>query len=316
MNNLENNNIPKLGKITKIHDLRSIWKNEPRNFSKWLAEEENLKLLGDTINVDITLNELEGKVGNFSVDMVATESGTSRKIIIENQLEETNHSHLGQIITYASGKDAKIVIWLVKKAREEHRKAIEWLNQQTNDIGFFLVEIELWQIDNSSIAPHFNVVEKPNDWAKDVKEYEGWSESQKDQYEFWLAFSNYAYKDPHFDKEFSKRKPQPQCWYTLGVIGRPYSINVGYAKTKNTIWVDLYIPGDKQFFYNIEKNKKEFEREFGCSLDWREAGKDCRIIVRRKADIKARNENNRREIFDWFKEMAIRMKKVTWEFEK
>ena len=169
----------KLGKMMKITDLRSVWKNEPRNFSKWLAEEENLNMLGKEIGVDMALEQLESKVGEFSVDLLAIETGTSRKIIIENQLEDTNHDHLGKIITYASGKDAEIIIWVVKRAREEHRKAIEWLNDKTStNIAFFLVEIELWQIDNSAMAPHFNVVERPNDWAKAIKVSEGLTETK------------------------------------------------------------------------------------------------------------------------------------------
>lgn len=168
-----------LGKMKKIKDLRSVWKNEPKNFSKWLSEEENLNLLGNEIGVDITLDQLESRVGDFSVDILATEVDTNKKIIIENQLEDTNHDHLGKIITYASGKNAEIIIWIVKRAREEHRKAIEWLNDNIDaKISFFLVEIELWQIDNSPLAPHFNVIERPNDWAKNVKNLESLSETK------------------------------------------------------------------------------------------------------------------------------------------
>lgn len=127
-----------LGKMKKIKDLRSVWKNEPKNFSKWLSEEENLNLLGNEIGVDITLDQLESRVGDFSVDILATEVDTNKKIIIENQLEDTNHDHLGKIITYASGKNAEIIIWIVKRAREEHRKAIEWLNDNIDaKISFF-----------------------------------------------------------------------------------------------------------------------------------------------------------------------------------
>lgn len=159
----------KLGKIKRITDIRS-WHHEEKDFSKWLAQDENLKQLSDAIGIDIVLEERESSVGNFSVDLYALEEGTERRIIIENQLEDTNHDHLGKLITYASGKGAEVIIWVVKRARDEHRQAIEWLNQNTGvNIGFFLVEIELWQIDDSAIAPKFNVVERPNDWAKQMK---------------------------------------------------------------------------------------------------------------------------------------------------
>ncbi len=132
-----------LGCMKKINDLRTVWPHEAYDFSKWLAQEENLSKLSDDIGIDIVLEELESSVGNFNVDLYAKEEGTGRKIIIENQLEDTNHDHLGKIITYASGKGAEVVIWIVKHAREEHRQAIEWLNQHTDEnIGFFLVEIQ------------------------------------------------------------------------------------------------------------------------------------------------------------------------------
>ena len=117
-----------LGKMKRIHDLRTVWPHEANDFTKWLAEDANLEELGNAVGIDIDLEERESSVGSFSVDLYATESGSGRKIIIENQLEDTNHDHLGKLITYASGKGAEVVIWIVKRARDEHRQAIEWLN--------------------------------------------------------------------------------------------------------------------------------------------------------------------------------------------
>lgn len=108
-----------LGKIEAV-ELRKIWPHEALDFTKWLAEDENLQLLGDTIGTELELIEVESSVGSFNVDIFASEVGTSRKVIIENQLEDTNHDHLGKIITYASGKDAEIIVWIVARARDEH----------------------------------------------------------------------------------------------------------------------------------------------------------------------------------------------------
>lgn len=154
----------KLGKLEKVN-LRDIWANEEYDFSVWLSKEENLKELSNTVGIDIILEERESAVGKYSVDIYGKEDGTDRKVVIENQLEDSNHDHLGKIITYASGKDAKTIIWIVKRARDEHRQAIEWLNAHTDEeVGFFLLEIELWKIGDSAPAPKFNVVSKPNDW--------------------------------------------------------------------------------------------------------------------------------------------------------
>ena len=121
-----------LGKMKRVNDLRSVWPHEANDFTKWLAQEANLAELGNNIGIDIDLEERESSVGSFSVDLYAVERGTGRKIIIENQLEETNHDHLGKLITYASGKGAEVIVWIVKRARDEHRQAIEWLNQHTD----------------------------------------------------------------------------------------------------------------------------------------------------------------------------------------
>ena len=123
----------KLGKLEQITDLRSVWKHEAKDFTPWLAKEENLEILSEAVGIDIVVEEQESNVGDFSVDLFATEEGTGRRIIIENQLEETNHDHLGKIIAYASGKEAEVIIWIVRKARDEHKQAIEWLNQHTDD---------------------------------------------------------------------------------------------------------------------------------------------------------------------------------------
>src|SRR3989344_5193756 len=146
-----------LAKLKKI-DLREAWKREAGDFTKWLAEEPNLRLLSDEIGFDIKLIQAEAAVGDFNVDILAEEENTGKKIIIENQLEVTDHDHLGKIITYASGYDASVIVWIVKGVREEHRQAVDWLNEHTDEnIEFFLLQIELWQIGDSPFAPKFGI---------------------------------------------------------------------------------------------------------------------------------------------------------------
>ena len=155
-------------------ELRDVWPHEALDFTKWLSEEPNLAMLSSAVGIELELIETESSVGSFNVDIYAQEVGTGRRAIIENQLEDTNHDHLGKVITYAAGKGAEIIVWVVACARDEHRQAIEWLNQHTdNNFGFFLVEIELWSIGNSLPAPRFSVVEQPNEWTKTIKLSEG-----------------------------------------------------------------------------------------------------------------------------------------------
>ena len=131
-----------LGVMKKIDDLRSVWSHEALEFTPWLAKPENIKMLSETIGLDIEVEETESSVDTFSADIVGIDTNTGRKVIIENQLEDSNHTHLGQIITYAAGKNASTIIWIVKHARDAHRAAIEWLNNHSDeDINFFLIEI-------------------------------------------------------------------------------------------------------------------------------------------------------------------------------
>jgi len=303
-----------LDKIRKIEDLREIWKHEAKDFSKWLAEEENLRELSESINIDIVLEERESSVGEFSVDLLASEEGTGRKIIIENQLESTNHDHLGKIITYAAGKSADVVIWIVKKARDEHRQAIEWLNQHTDEkIGFFLIEIELWKIGNSLPAPRFNVVEKPNDWAKTLKVVAGLSDTKKLQYEFWQAFSEYAFDKDDFSKAFNRRKVQPQHWYSLSAGNSEYHIALTVNTQKSKIGVEIYINDNKEIFYKFFEKKEKIEEFIGVKLEWIEAKKACRILAVHEGDIK-RDSQSWNNFFEWYCETSVKFKEMIKRF--
>lgn len=159
---LRNNVMANVYRLKEISELRAVWPNEARDFTPWLAESDNIALLSEAVGINILIDEIESSVGRYNVDIYASEADTDRKIIIENQLENSNHDHLGKLITYASGKSADVIIWVVKHARDENKKAIQWLNTHTDgNIAFFLCEIKLFQV-NSSFAVRFNVIEKPD----------------------------------------------------------------------------------------------------------------------------------------------------------
>ena len=158
-----------LGRLEKIKNIRDIWDTEDRDFTPWLAEENNIALLGDAIGLSLEVEAQEKAVGPFRADILCKDTADDSWVLIENQLERTDHKHLGQLMTYASGLKAVTIVWLATKFTEEHRSSLDWLNQITDDsFNFFGLEIELWKIDDSLIAPKFNVVSKPNDWSRSV----------------------------------------------------------------------------------------------------------------------------------------------------
>lgn len=292
-----------IGKLERV-ELRDLWKHEEYDFSKWLAEKENLAMLSDAIGVDINLIERESHVGGFSADLYAEENGTENKIIIENQLEDTNHDHLGKIITYASGKGAKYVIWIVKRVRPEHRQAISWLNEHTDDgVNFFLLEIELWRIGNSLPAPKFNVVVLPNDWLREERRSTSEvTERGKMLTSYWEAFNDYAGKHPDFVRQFKLRSSHPHHYYDLsiGIGGVIISMNV--QPSRGTIDCGLYISDNKMYFERLKSHSEEFLEILGEEAEWREANKACRIMITKSFD--SSDQGNWEKAFDWYLKMA------------
>lgn len=300
-----------LGQLKEIKDLRKVWPHEALDFTPWLAEEDNLALLADAVGLEITVDETESKVGDFNVDIYAKETGTERKIIIENQLEDTNHDHLGKLITYASGKDADIVIWIVKRAREEHRAAIEWLNEHTDEnISFFLVEIKLYKIGDSEPAVKFEIIEKPNNWTKEVKKQSLNAPRHQFRLEYWTAFNDYAFTQTTFAKHFNRRKPSTDHWMTLSLGSSAYHIDILTLKNRNAISVELYISDDKSIYHQLFKYKDDIEVELGFALDWRELPdkKASRIIIEKP--VKLDNHDEWDQQFAWLVDVCIKFKKV------
>lgn len=298
-----------LGTLKEITDLRKVWPHEALNFTPWVAE--NIELLGDAVGLDITVEETESSVGDFNVDIYASETGTDRKIIIENQLEDTDHDHLGKLITYASGKSADVVIWIVKHAREEHKAAVEWLNNHTDDkIGFFLCEIKLFQIGDSQIAPSFSVVEKPNDWAKEIKKTTAANPTQQQRLEYWQAFNDYAFNDKNFSKAFNMRKPTTDHWMDFSIGSSACHIGVTQIQKRSAIGVELYINDDKELFKSLFAHKTEIESDMGMALDWRELPerKASRILVEKNVQLS--NHEEWQEQFVYIMDVLLKMKKA------
>ena len=305
----------KLDILQEVDDLRTIWPHEALDFTPWLADEKNIGLLSDAIGIDITVDETESNVGDFHVDIVATETGTDRKIIIENQLEDTNHDHLGKLITYASGKEASIIVWVVKRAREEHKAAIEWLNNHTDDkVGFFLCEIKLYKIGASCPAVKFNVVEQPNDWTKAIKQSAITNETEKLRFDYWQVFYDYITNDKAFMKLLNPQKPRTDHWFNLYLGTSLCHLSVNQIQKRDELNIEIYIDNSKEFFAKLETNKDTIESIVGEKLDWRELPnrKASRIILAREADFT--DQSKWQEQFDWIVDKAKRLQKAVKQF--
>ena len=287
-----------LGKLEKIKDLRSVWKHEANDFTKWLSKEENLNTLSEEIGINIELISTEAKTGSFSTDILAVEANTDNKIIIENQLEATNHDHLGKIITYASGHDAKTIIWIVKEAREEHRQAIDWLNEHTDEeINIFLCKIELWRIGDSAIAPKFQIISSPNNWTKTIKRSlnNEMSSTKMLLYNYWTKLSEEIDKNY---PNFNSRKPRSSNFYDIALGSSLAHISL-VINTKSEVKCQIWIKDSKPLFNFLYDSKDKIEEELGYELEWARLDdyKSSFIAIINNSDI--RDESNWDNLIKW-----------------
>lgn len=299
-----------LSKLEQV-DIREIWKNEAKDFTTWLAKEENLAILSEEIGIDLMLIKTEATVGAFSADILAEEEGTGHKVIIENQLEQTNHDHLGKIITYASGFDASILIWIAKEIREEHRQAIDWLNEKANSSLFiFAIKMEVWKIGNSEPAPKFQIICSPNSWAKAVKQSsaDDLTDTNIQQLNYWTQFTDFLEKN---SKLLQPRKPKAQHWYDLSIGNSQLHIALIVSFQSNFIRTDLYIPKNKELFAKLYEHKDEIEKELGVDLIWEELpdAKASRIKYQMN-NVDVKDKAKYVEYFKWYIDLSEKYAKV------
>src|SRR5271165_6274216 len=267
-----------LGRLVSV-PLREVWAHEAKDFTPWLAETENLALLADTLQLgELQLQGTEVAVGNFSIDILARDI-ESRMVVIENQFGPTDHTHLGQIMTYLAGQDGRAtVIWIAESIREEHRAAIDWLNASTiEDFNFFAVEVEALRIGNSTPAPWFNVVAKPNNWSRGV-----------------VRATRSADGGPLDDRA----KAYVAYWS-------------GFRDGKLSVEIYISHRAAKRAFDLLEAERDPIEAEFGAKLDWQRLNdkQGCRIAIYR-TDLDPRDESQRAVQYEWFLDQMQRFSGV------
>jgi hypothetical protein len=270
-----NESVPKppLGRLEQVEDLRQCWSDEARDFTPWLAQADNITLLGKAIGLELGVEGAEQNVGLFRADILCKDMLTDHFVLIENQLERTDHGHLGQLLTYAAGLDAVTIVWIAQRFTDEHRAALDWLNVITNTtINFFGLEIELWQIGNSPVAPKFNVVSKPNDWTQTVRggsDRVAVTSAQRLHLEFWTQFQQYMLDRK---SDVSVRKPLPESW-SIFSVGRTHSwLTAQNDLERGSSLVELTLRGEDAASCSHllrTQYREQIEGQLG-SLDWRE----------------------------------------------
>ena len=265
---------PPLGRLERVDNLREAWATEDQDFTPWLARPENLAILAETLRLELETEAQEKKVGLFRADILCKEVGSDAWVLIENQLERTDHTHLGQLMTYAAGLDAVTVIWIAASFTDEHRAALDWLNGITDKrFRFFGLEVELWRIGESPPAPKFNIVSKPNDWSRSITRAAAdveLSETRIQQKEYWGAL--FKVLNDEKGPVSGNREPKPHFWVGFSVGRKGFSLGAGMVRKKNYIKTELYISGNgaKAFFDLLKRQKDEIEKELGYPPEWGE----------------------------------------------
>ena len=305
-----------LGKLENV-GIRKVWKQETE-FSDWLVDEPHLAELGEAIGMDLVEGKRETGVGEFSADIVANVDGSERTVIIENQYGKTDHDHLGKLITYVSGTNATVVVWIVEEARDEHRSAIQWLNENSNDgIGFFLVQIQLFRIGNSEPAPQFTVLERPNDWTKDRRGNgtRAPTKTQCGQQRFFSEFMDYAMERKDYAAVFRRVQVRLQHWLNLPLGSGRYHMSLR-AIVGGQVSVEVYIPADKAQYRIFETHKTEIEKGIGMPLEWMPlpTKRASRIVIEKTCNWLA--DGDRHAIFKWLADTALAFRTVFPKYSK
>lgn len=278
---------PPLGRLERV-DLRNIWASEATDFTPWLARPENLAVLAEALGIDLELEAQEKAVGPFRADLLCKDIGTGAWVLVENQLERTDHVHLGQLMTYASGLEAVTIVWIAARFTEEHRATLDWLNKITDEsFRFFGLEVELWRIGDSPAAPKFNIVSKPNDWSRSVAqaaraiEETDLSETRVLQRDYWAALGKTL--DAAKGAVLGNRKARPQSWMSYPIGRSGFSLSAVMLRPRKQIRAELYISGDnaKAFIALLMAQREAIEQDLGYPLEWEElpTRRDSRVSV-------------------------------------
>jgi Domain of unknown function (DUF4268) len=281
-----------LGRLIRITDLRKTWPDEARDFTPWLARPENLAVLSEHLGLGpegLELEAVEKFVGPYKADILCRDTTAGNWVLIENQLEKTDHSHLGQLLVYAAGLDCKTIIWISKSVTPEHRFAIEWLNaMSTAGTSFYALEIELWQIGDSAIAPSFNTVVRPNDSARQAETAKSslvdqtLSPARQELFEFWKNFEEHLAARRGAVRAVS---PLAQNWLVHSIGKAGVGLNTSWNRREGWVRAEIYLTGLRadDYFKQLLSQKDAVEVALGEPLQWYDGAlSDRRIYLSRQ----------------------------------
>lgn len=293
-----------LGRLTPVK-ARDVWPDEARDFTPWLLE--NVDVLNSLLGMEMVLDVAEHPVGGFSLDLKGRDERTGQTVIVENQLEQSDHTHLGQILTYAAGTDATTIVWVATSFREPHRAAIDWLNERTDeDTRFFAVAIEVVRIGESALAPAFKLVAQPNDWGKQVKAatvHNDVSDRERLYWDFWDQFrARVLVEHPTWSKSAASTK---SSWFSMstGFRGANWVATfTGGRLAVQLMFEDADSDLNSARFEALLGHRTELEEAFGGPIEWepREGLKHTRIAVYSPEPCDVSDGNNWAEWVDWF----------------
>lgn len=308
--------IPKLGRLETLKAV-DVWGNEPQVFTPWLAQ--NLELLAQALGIDdLELKGTEVAAGDFRLDILAEDS-EGHPVLIENQFGPTDHKHLGQLVSYVASQAGRAtVVWVAERFKEDHRAAIDWLNASTiDDFDFFAVEIEALRIGDSDPAPFFNVVAKPNAWARSVgaatrqTSSDELAERHHVRIAYWASFAEYL---KTHSSRFVIRRTSKDHWFSFSVGRGGVSISATISTKKNgRAGVELYFHRDpfKRAIRQLALQREAIEQEFGEPLEWQELpGKKASRIAIYRTNIDPSDQTNFPTLHQWMLERMDKYRQV------
>lgn len=311
--------MPKFGSL-ESQEVREYWADEARDFTPWVANEiraEDESELEDTLGLELEVIEEEKSVGRYNVDILAEVVDDNRNVVIENQLNSSDHDHLGKSIAYASGVDADIIVWIAPRFYDEHRDAMQWLNENSREgVDLFAIRLEVWKIGDSDPAVRLNPVVEPSEWKEKAQRSKGeLTDTDKLQEEYWTEF-----RDRLEEREttpLNPRKPFPDYYHNVSIGKSGFKLQFTINSRDNELGAGLLIRDDADAYWQLEEDREEINKAFDQEVVWKEpeetrsGKKRSKILVTKHSDVTDEEQWN--EYLDWMIENGERFHEVFYD---